>query len=559
MTSYVDSKVSALQLKTGEGESVETLGTSPVSRRLPGRFINPAYNFLRLDFWFGQLDGRPFSLFRIVMALLMLKEVVYHIPIAGLFYSDSGVFPRSLLLTDVIRAQHLSLMEAIPTDWLAVLFFLAWGIVALGLLFGYRTRLMSVLNYVIILSVHERNVFVLTGADTVLRMLCFWMIFIDLSQYYSLDAVWRRRTGDPRATGTVYAFPVRMLQIQIAIIYIVTALTKMQGDQWLNGTAMNYVVQLQSMLLPTGHWLAAMAPDWVLRSLTYMTLVAEIGFAFFMFAPFFQPVLKIVGLMLVIGLHAGIALTMIMPLPDFSLIMLTSYVVFFDPDWALWIDPKLSPPLLRLSRVNFIRDRLNRATNWLLAHYAPPQIPRYAALHKGFNWKGLFTLALAGIMLCIVWWNIQNFVDDGYIRAPAMPAALQDLVRYSGTWQYWDMFAPIPLQNDGWIVLPGKFEDGTALDVRTGQPVRDGLPDAPWGPLMRWKKYDENANNNRDDQMLQAWAGYYCRQYNVVEDRPPGKRLATLEIHYIYTHSHAPGAPTNAQQDDLLWSHNCLS
>src|SRR5262249_52501338 len=113
------------------------------------RFINPAYNFLRRDFWFGQMDGYAVSLFRMVMSLLMLKEVVYHIPIAGLFYSDGGVFPRSVLLTDVIRAQHLSLMEAIPTDWLVVLFFLAWGAVALCLLIGYRTRLMSVLNFVI--------------------------------------------------------------------------------------------------------------------------------------------------------------------------------------------------------------------------------------------------------------------------------------------------------------------------------------------------------------------------------------------------------------------------
>lgn len=65
-------------------------------RRLPlpaGPLINPQYNFLRLDYWFGQVESRPLSLFRIAFGLLVLKNALYSIPLAQLFYSDEGIVP----------------------------------------------------------------------------------------------------------------------------------------------------------------------------------------------------------------------------------------------------------------------------------------------------------------------------------------------------------------------------------------------------------------------------------------------------------------------------------
>ena len=70
----------------------------PLLRRLPppaGALINPQYNFLRLDYWFGQVESRPLSLFRIFFGLLVLKNALYSIPLAQLFYSDEGIVPRA--------------------------------------------------------------------------------------------------------------------------------------------------------------------------------------------------------------------------------------------------------------------------------------------------------------------------------------------------------------------------------------------------------------------------------------------------------------------------------
>jgi len=596
--------------------------------------INPDYNFFRRDYWFGRVDSRPLSVFRIGFSLFLLKDALSHIALANLFYSDAGVLPRQTLM-DVVRPEHFSLMEALSTEWMAAAFFILWTVVVLCLLLGYRTRLMSILNFVIVLSIHERNVYVLTGGDTVLRVMCFWMMFIPLDHHYALDAVRRRwsryrqtrQLRDlrfPAAGYTAYAFPVRMIMIQVALVYIFTIVLKLQGSQWLNGQAVGYVFQVQAMMVPLGRWFGSVAPDWLFRILTYQTLMAEAGFAIFMFSPFLQPSLRVLGLFFVIGLHLGIGLMMTQPLPDFSLVMFASYLVFFEGRWYAALDAKLratrqqstmrlptegsSPAWLLLAVTSesdiavasVLEANGGSDTRTLLGHLplsrlwgfllrlAPGQaIVRGIArlitaiirrdplplpvskqiattdelsAREGRHRVGrvALTLALAGVMISVIWWNIDATAAEITQGPSTMPQTLRNMVLYSGVWQYWDMFAPIPLQQDGWIVIPGTFEDGTTMDVRTRQPYTTALPDPIWGPEMRWQKFDENLNANRFDSMLRAMGSYYCGTYNNVEALPVGKRLKTLEIHYLMTPSHAPGEPANTQQDTLLWTHFCF-
>jgi hypothetical protein len=130
-------------------------------------------------------------------------------------------------------------------------------------------------------------------------------------------------------------------------------------------------------------------------------------------------------------------------------------------------------------------------------------------------------------------------------------------MQYSGLAQNWSMFAPYPTTYDGWIIIPGKFEDGMILDLRTGRPVTNIEYRVFVGPDIRWKKYESNLMEDRQDQLLNAWAGYYCQHYNEKLMRPEGTRLATLEIIFRAQNSHAPGQPENPWYDTLLWKHWC--
>jgi hypothetical protein len=270
------------------------------------QLYRPDYNPLRWQYWFGEVDSRPLSVFRIVLGLLLLKDAIYHFPIAQVFYSDDGFTPRWALQDGMMREYRFSLMDALPYAWMAQVFFALWVVVLILFTTGYRTRLMTILQFLMIVSVHERNIYILNGADTVFRVLSFWSMFIPLGQYYSVDALrerWKRygrshHLPDLRADPgprTVYAFPVRMIQLQFALIYLFTAWLKLPGAAWREGNAIYYALQLKSLTLPTGDFLLANAPMPVLKAISYQSNLTEWVFFFFVFLPFGQPLLRAIA------------------------------------------------------------------------------------------------------------------------------------------------------------------------------------------------------------------------------------------------------------------------
>jgi hypothetical protein len=314
------------------------------------KILHPDFNFLRPGYWFGEIDSRPLSVFRIFFALLLLKDALYHIPLSYWFFSDDGLVPREVLWDGLARINRFSLMDTLPYAWEAALFFVLWAVILVLLAVGWRTRWMTILNFIFLLSVHERNIYILTGADTVLRVMAFWAMFIPLGQYYSLDAMqarWRRYLhthdlADLRASApprTAFAFPIRMIQIQLAIVYFFTWALKLPGSAWVQGDALHYALQLQTLTLPTGDWLRDNLPLPLLRLGTWYSLLAEGLFVPLVFLPLFQPFLRGVGLLLTGLMHLGIAV--LMSIQDFSLVMWICYLVLFMPEWITWLDQKL--------------------------------------------------------------------------------------------------------------------------------------------------------------------------------------------------------------------------
>src|SRR5579859_4396521 len=121
----------------------------------------------RLKFWFGQIDSRPVSVFRITFCLVLLKVALYHLPFTEILYTDNGLYPRSLMLT-MERTQRFSLMDLLGESWSVNLFWIAWIVVILLLMVGYRARLMSVLSFIFLMSVQERYFYILSGADVLM-------------------------------------------------------------------------------------------------------------------------------------------------------------------------------------------------------------------------------------------------------------------------------------------------------------------------------------------------------------------------------------------------------
>ena len=607
-------------------------------------------NTFQLKFWFGRVDSRPISVFRVFFAALLFKNAIYNLSLADEFFSDTGYVPRSALWDGLARADRFSLMDAMPYSWMATAFFILWAGVALCLLVGNRTRLMVVINFVIVLSVHERNIYVLNGADTVLRVLSFWMLFLPLGRHYSVDAIRNRCAAYSRSRdlddlrvrngqNTVFAFPLRAAQLQIAIIYLFSFIEKLPGEIWQSGEGIHYALQMTSLTLPTGDWFLTVSPLWLTSLLSYCTLFVEAAFPLLMFVPFWQPVPRALGLLLGMSLHLGIAATM--SIPNFSLIMLISYLLFCEYSWLVALGSKLVtsqgrssvmlPPfgspiwlVLAATRENDIsidqskRSQSNGYSTWeifsdrderytgksawgRLAMYFPfghvaawlfrPQlIARFV-----WNWMGwcvrrmslpqpehrnagstqtlsieslwvgrvtrsMIAAIISALLLGVFWSNLEHIVNqDEREIVPPVPVSMAKVIQFSGLWQRWNLFAPYPRLIDGWIIAPGKFEDGVVIDLRSGEAVNDKMKRWFWGPDVRWKKYESNLYSKNYRQLKFAWARLYCREYNTRQGRPEGKRLATLELQFRYRRSYAPGSPPNSYETRLLWKHWCYA
>ncbi len=498
------------------------------------KLINRDYNFFNPAYWFGDVDARPLGLFRIAFAALMLKEAIYHIFVAEVWYSEAGMFPARLLPR--LAPNMPTLMTAMPDTWMAIVFFIFWALVAVLLLIGWQTRVMTILNMVFLVSVINRNPLVATGADSVMQAFAFWSIFLPLGRSFSLDA---RRRGE-YGKVLVYAFPVRMFQIQIALIYIFTTIFKLQGQTWANGDALYMAMQIRMHTFPLAEWLLTNLPLNMLRVLTYLALLIEGAFAVLVFAPVFQPYLRAIGLVYGILLHIGIAL--VMNIPNFPLVMIIGYLMLIDPRWLDW-----------LSRYELVQQFPKRVVP---VPVQPTKSPTgCAAMLAGIPaamGKGAYRALLAGILLAamfsIIWGNVlSNERLVTRLHTPAMPRALEESMRAIGLWESWALFAPDPLTYEGWFGLNGIFPN-TTYDVRS----RVDRPRWYVGPQARWGKLEENLmTKSKDDPIFSAWAVYTCRQFR-------GSGILGLEI-VLYTRTTSPpGQPFLPYQTQIIHGANCM-
>lgn len=200
-------------------------------------------SLLRLwrQFFHEPVDPRICALIRIGYAALVLVNLAVFYPTLSVWFGDEGVL-RQRLAIELLDPDSWSVLFWLPSSNLTLhLCFWIFVAQAVCLLLGLRTRFNSVCVFVWLVSFQNRNLLLLDGEDTVFRLVGFFLIFMPAGYVWSLDARFRPRgTVLPPASG----WAVRLLQIQMAVIYMSASLVKMQGETWVDGTALYYVARL---------------------------------------------------------------------------------------------------------------------------------------------------------------------------------------------------------------------------------------------------------------------------------------------------------------------------
>ena len=269
------------------------------------------------------LDVRSLSLFRVSLAFLILADLFFRSNDLLTFYTDFGVMPRAFL-SEMRPDGH---MVFAPHFWggspfFEGILFLVSAFFAVGLLFGYRTTLVTVISWLFMISLHKRNFLVLQGGDVLFRLLVFWAIFLPLGALLSVDN-WKKSLKSNRVISVATAAFI----IQLCLVYWSSILFKWNID-WLSGKAAFFALHIDQFTTPFGNWIREM--QFLSLPLTYFTLFIEGIAPIFLFIPWKQGPIRTLVVFLFILLHASFALTMELGL--FPWICITAWLPLL-PTW----------------------------------------------------------------------------------------------------------------------------------------------------------------------------------------------------------------------------------
>lgn len=183
----------------------------------------------------------------------------------------------------IVDPDTLTLFQLFPRSEVAVTVVYSLVIIqAMLLVFGIYGRFQAACLFVLLASFHHRNNAWCDAEDTLMRLACFYMIFMPL------DASWSVRKLLPVARRELPkacpSWPLRLFHLQMAVIYLSTGILKLQGADWREGAAVYYSLNLvQYHRFPL--------PQFMMQSLlfsqmsTWAVLALELALPFMLFVP----------------------------------------------------------------------------------------------------------------------------------------------------------------------------------------------------------------------------------------------------------------------------------
>jgi hypothetical protein len=288
------------------------------------------------NFWFAPTDPSTLSAIRVLTgAMLFYTHLVWSFDLQGFFGRD-GWLPMSFMDT-VEQYQNGGPEGYTRLNWTYFHYIdsptLLWIVHVLALvvffflMIGFFSRTMSVLAYVAAVSYANRvTPGAYFGLDKINCLLAMYLIIGPCGARYSIDRIWRLRKGAPKEiTPSIGAnLAIRLIQIHMCIIYLFSALGKLQGESWWNGEAVWFSsANLEYQYLVDMTWLAHY--PWLVAILTHATVYWELTYSALVWPRLTRPWV----LFMAVLVHGGICVAYGMP--TFGLVMLIGNLAFVSP------------------------------------------------------------------------------------------------------------------------------------------------------------------------------------------------------------------------------------
>lgn len=282
------------------------------------------------NFWFAPASTFRLDLIRMGMGFWLLLTYGAMSPDLLLLYGNDGMLPLEQM-QDYIEDPWLnSVYFHLNANWQ---FWLAHGIflaACLGLMLGTLANVCKFIVLVGHLSYVHRNPGLIYGVDGITASILFALCLAPLGRHLSPSKGKGKGKGKsermpppaPSAWGNAC---LRIIQLQMAVLFFYSGVEKLRGETWWSGDALwialnNFEFNNLPVDLLAQHY-------WLVNLLVYATLLLELAYPFLVWGRATRPFF-LAG---AIALHLGIAA--MMGLYFFSGVMILGHLAFLRDDW----------------------------------------------------------------------------------------------------------------------------------------------------------------------------------------------------------------------------------
>jgi hypothetical protein len=268
-------------------------------------------------FWFRPQPAYTLGLVRMAFGALAIGWTMSLLPDLYALFGPHGVVPQQPEYAYLWGAFAIwTSDQALLVGWILLL------VSAISLMVGWHSRLAALAAFILIVSFEHRNIWVFNAGDTAIRIEALFLAISPCGVALSLDQ--RRVTGKFWSAQERPQWPVRLMQVQLSLIYLAAAQAKLNGNAWPQGTAVSYALRLPDMLLlPTPHWFTTSAL--LMNAVTWGVLTTELAVGILVWNRRLRPWVLAAGVVM----HTMVMVTIAVGF--FSPAVLVLYLAFVPP------------------------------------------------------------------------------------------------------------------------------------------------------------------------------------------------------------------------------------
>jgi hypothetical protein len=291
----------------------------------------------RWSWWTQPVRAERLAALRIGLGIVLLIDVfVQYLPHYADFFGADSLGSPEVFAGRGQAHWHWSLLRGIEDSQIFLGVLIVWGIAGVMIVFGLWPRLGAVIAWALSVSVLNLNYYIHNGGDRIRTIGLFYLMLCPCGAVWSVQS-WFRRKGHhpsnnqegstpplrgfaPNPQNPVYISPwaLRLLFIQMCLIYFFNGFYKLLGPHWRAGDLLQYVVGN----IQWSRWSFAMlpVPFPLIQALTWTVLIWELGFPLWVGMRPLRNFTLWLGVLLHLGLAAGLHIGL------FSFYMLCLYL-----------------------------------------------------------------------------------------------------------------------------------------------------------------------------------------------------------------------------------------